>query len=108
MLSQIVDDAKAFSGFDIIVDDGSHKADKMLASLRVRALSEAAPSVAGLLAAFPACMQGISLKVLMSCGVLVSSGCAMCSQSSHACMQRLQGSFKGDAAPPHSSGKVVC
>lgn len=36
VLSQIVDDAKAFSGFDIIVDDGSHKADKMLASLRVR------------------------------------------------------------------------
>ena len=36
VLNQIVEDAKAFSGFDIIVDDGSHKAGKMLASLRVR------------------------------------------------------------------------
>ena len=36
MLNQIVEDAKAFSGYDIIVDDGSHKAGKMLASLRVQ------------------------------------------------------------------------
>ena len=35
MLSEIVEDAKQFSGYDIIVDDGGHKASQMLASFKV-------------------------------------------------------------------------
>ncbi len=35
VLSEIVEDAKFFSGYDIIVDDGGHKASQMLASFKV-------------------------------------------------------------------------
>lgn len=35
VLSEIVEDAKQFSGYDIIVDDGGHKAIQMLASFKV-------------------------------------------------------------------------
>ncbi|CAL8463645.1 g3179 [Coccomyxa elongata] len=35
VLSEIVEDAKTFSGYDIIVDDGGHKASQMLASFKV-------------------------------------------------------------------------
>ncbi len=36
MLTEIVEDAAQFSGYDMIVDDGGHKASQMLASFRVR------------------------------------------------------------------------
>ena len=35
MLNEIVEDAEQFSGYDIIVDDGGHKASQMLTSFRV-------------------------------------------------------------------------
>ncbi|EIE27695.1 hypothetical protein COCSUDRAFT_64337 [Coccomyxa subellipsoidea C-169] len=35
VLSEIVEDAKQFSGYDIIVDDGGHKSSQMLASFKV-------------------------------------------------------------------------
>jgi hypothetical protein len=35
MLNEIVEDAKLFSGYDIIVDDAGHKSDLMLSSLKV-------------------------------------------------------------------------
>ena len=37
VLSEIVEDAKQFSGYDIIVDDGGHKSSQMLASFKVNA-----------------------------------------------------------------------
>ncbi len=40
VLSEIVEDAKTFSGYDIIVDDGGHKASQMLASFQVIITSE--------------------------------------------------------------------
>ncbi len=36
MLTEIVEDAAQFSGYDMIVDDGGHKSSQMLASFRVR------------------------------------------------------------------------
>lgn len=42
MLSEIVEDAKQFSGYDIIVDDGGHKASQMLASFKVSATAHSA------------------------------------------------------------------
>ena len=35
VLNEIVEDAAQFSGYDMIVDDGGHKASQMLASFRV-------------------------------------------------------------------------
>ena len=35
LLNEIKEDALAFSGYDIIVDDGGHKSSQMLASFRV-------------------------------------------------------------------------
>ena len=35
LLNEIVEDAAQFSGYDMIVDDGGHKASQMLASFRV-------------------------------------------------------------------------
>ena len=35
VLNEIVEDAKLFSGFDIIVDDAGHKSEQMLSSLKV-------------------------------------------------------------------------
>lgn len=39
VLNEIVEDAAQFSGYDIIVDDGGHKASQMLASFRVHPFS---------------------------------------------------------------------
>lgn len=44
VLSEILEDAKTFSGYDIIVDDGGHKASQMLASFKVSITSEVANS----------------------------------------------------------------
>ena len=41
MLNEIVEDAKLFSGYDIIVDDAGHKSDLMLSSLKVSILHAA-------------------------------------------------------------------
>ena len=44
MLNEIVEDAAQFSGYDIIVDDGGHKASQMLTSFRVSHSSPPAAS----------------------------------------------------------------
>ncbi len=44
VLNEIVEDAAQFSGYDIIVDDGGHKASQMLTSFRVSHSSPPAAS----------------------------------------------------------------